>query len=190
MVAMARALMPDPQVLLLDEPSAGLAPAFVDAIFEKTEEVNRAGVTIVMVEQNARRALAMSDRGYVLDLGKDRFEGPGEELLADPKVAELYLGGTAAHRRGPTRRRAIEALAWNAKRPGPEGPGRLCDSCRRVTATGCLGRCLGTIGDRARRVALELVDVVDAGGRVAVLVQVDRAGGALSSRCRRRSAGP
>ena len=95
MVAMARALMPAPQVLLLDEPSAGLAPAFVDAIFEKTEEVNRAGVTIVMVEQNARRALAMSDRGYVLDLGTDRFEGPGKDLLADPKVAELYLGGTA-----------------------------------------------------------------------------------------------
>jgi neutral amino acid transport system ATP-binding protein len=95
MVAMGRALMPDPQVLLLDEPSAGLAPAFVDAIFEKIEEVNRDGVTIVMVEQNARRALAMSDRGYVLDLGKDRFEGPGKELLDDPKVAELYLGGTA-----------------------------------------------------------------------------------------------
>ena len=95
MVAMARALMPDPQVLLLDEPSAGLAPAFVDAIFEKVEEVNRSGVTIVMVEQNARRALAMSDRGYVLDLGQDRFEGKGEELLDDPKVAELYLGGTA-----------------------------------------------------------------------------------------------
>jgi ABC-type branched-subunit amino acid transport system ATPase component len=95
MVAMARALMPDPQVLLLDEPSAGLAPAFVDAIFERIEEINRSGVTIVMVEQNARRALAMSDRGYVLDLGKDRFEGRGQELLDDPKVAELYLGGTA-----------------------------------------------------------------------------------------------
>jgi ABC-type branched-subunit amino acid transport system ATPase component len=95
MVAMARALMPDPQVLLLDEPSAGLAPAFVDAIFEKVAEVNRSGVTIVMVEQNARRALAMSDRGYVLDLGKDRFEGRGNDLLNDPKVAELYLGGTA-----------------------------------------------------------------------------------------------
>ena len=93
MVAMARALMPSPQVLLLDEPSAGLAPAFVDAIFEKTKDVNREGVTIVMVEQNARRALEMSDRGYVLDLGKDRFEGPGRELLDDPKVAELYLGG-------------------------------------------------------------------------------------------------
>jgi len=95
MVAMAKALMCDPQVLLLDEPSAGLAPAFVDAIFEKTQEVNDAGVTILMVEQNARRALAMSDRGYVLDLGKDRFEGPGQDLLDDPKVAELYLGGTA-----------------------------------------------------------------------------------------------
>ena len=95
MVAMARALMPDPQLLLLDEPSAGLAPAFVDAIFEKVQEVNRSGVTIVMVEQNAKRALAMSDRGYVLDLGKDRFEGPGKDLLTDPKVAELYLGGTA-----------------------------------------------------------------------------------------------
>ena len=95
MVAMARALMPDPQILLLDEPSAGLAPAFVEAIFQKVEDANRAGVTIVMVEQNARRALAMSDRGYVLDLGQDRFEGPGKQLLDDPKVAELYLGGTA-----------------------------------------------------------------------------------------------
>jgi neutral amino acid transport system ATP-binding protein len=93
MVAMARALMPDPKVVLLDEPSAGLAPAFVEAIFEKTEEINREGVTIVMVEQNARRALSMSNRGYVLDLGKDRFEGPGKDLLDDPKVAELYLGG-------------------------------------------------------------------------------------------------
>jgi len=94
LVAMARALMPEPQVLLLDEPSAGLAPAFVEAIFAKIEEINRAGVTIMMVEQNARRALGMSNRGYVLDLGKDRFEGPGKQLLEDPKVAELYLGGT------------------------------------------------------------------------------------------------
>jgi branched-chain amino acid transport system ATP-binding protein len=93
MVAMARALMTDPQVLLLDEPSAGLAPAFVEAIFEKIADINRAGVTIVMVEQNARRALTMSHRGYVLDLGKNRFEGPGRQLLEDPKVAELYLGG-------------------------------------------------------------------------------------------------
>ena len=95
MVAMGRALMPEPQVLLLDEPSAGLAPAFVEAIFERIEEINRHGVTIVMVEQNARRALAMSNRGYVLDLGQDRFHGRGEELLEDPKVADLYLGGSA-----------------------------------------------------------------------------------------------
>jgi ABC-type branched-subunit amino acid transport system ATPase component len=95
MVAMGRALMPDPEILLLDEPSAGLAPAFVDAIFEKVLEINRSGVTILMVEQNARRALAMSNRGYVLDIGKNRFSGPGPELIADPKVAELYLGGGA-----------------------------------------------------------------------------------------------
>jgi len=95
MVAMARALMPDPRVVLVDEPSAGLAPAFVDAIFEKLVEINSAGVTILMVEQNAKRALNMSDRGYVLDLGKSRFTGPGKELIADPKVADLYLGGGA-----------------------------------------------------------------------------------------------
>ena len=95
MLAMGRALMPDPGVLLLDEPSAGLAPAFVEAIFEKIEQINKGGVTIVMVEQNARRALAMSDRGYVLDLGQNRFEGAGKELLENPKVTELYLGGTA-----------------------------------------------------------------------------------------------
>ena len=95
MLAMARALMPDPHVLLLDEPSAGLAPAFVEQIFDQVGEINRAGVTVVMVEQNARRALSMSDRGYVLDLGQNRFEGSGREVLDDPKVAELYLGGTA-----------------------------------------------------------------------------------------------
>ena len=95
MLAMARALMPEPQILLLDEPSAGLAPAFVEAIFEKIADINRHGVTLVMVEQNARRALGMSTRGYVLDVGQNRFEGRGEELLEDPRVAELYLGGTA-----------------------------------------------------------------------------------------------
>jgi neutral amino acid transport system ATP-binding protein len=95
MVAMARALMPDPKVALVDEPSAGLAPAFVDAIFEKLVQINASGVTILMVEQNAKRALNMSDRGYVLDLGKSRFTGPGKELIADPKVADLYLGGGA-----------------------------------------------------------------------------------------------
>ena len=115
MVAMARALMPDPSVLLLDEPSAGLAPAFVEAIFEKIAEINRHGVTIVMVEQNARRALAMSTRGYVLDLGQNRFEGRGEELLNDPKVAELYLGGTARIDSAPD---VAHTLHGRGSRPG------------------------------------------------------------------------
>jgi neutral amino acid transport system ATP-binding protein len=95
MLAMARALMPEPHVLLLDEPSAGLAPAFVEATFAQVREINAAGVTVVMVEQNARRALAMSDRGYVLDLGRNRFQGSGRDLLDDPQVAALYLGGAA-----------------------------------------------------------------------------------------------
>jgi neutral amino acid transport system ATP-binding protein len=101
MLAMARALMPEPKILLLDEPSAGLAPAFVESTFDKIAEINRHGVTLVMVEQNARRALGMSTRGYVLDLGQNRYEGRGEELLNDPRVAELYLGGTARIDRAP-----------------------------------------------------------------------------------------
>ena len=92
MVAMARALMPKPDMLLLDEPSAGLAPLFVDAMFEQVEAINRASVTILMVEQNARRALELSHRGYVLDLGRNQFEGKGADLLNDPRLAELYLG--------------------------------------------------------------------------------------------------
>jgi neutral amino acid transport system ATP-binding protein len=95
MLAMARALIAEPQLLLLDEPSAGLSPQFVDVIFDKIAEINARGVPILMVEQNARRALAMSHRGYVLDLGRNRFEGKGDELLHDPKVVDLYLGGTA-----------------------------------------------------------------------------------------------
>jgi ABC-type branched-subunit amino acid transport system ATPase component len=95
MLAMARALIAEPEVLLLDEPSAGLAPLFMEAIFDKIREINEAGMPILMVEQNARRALAMSHRGYVLDLGRNRFEGTGAALLHDPKVIDLYLGGTA-----------------------------------------------------------------------------------------------
>lgn len=102
MVAMARALMPEPNMVLLDEPSAGLAPGYVELIFQKVVEINQSGVTVLMVEQNARQALAMSHRGYVLDLGRNRFHGPGGDLLSDPKVADLYLGGGASRgsRRG------------------------------------------------------------------------------------------
>ena len=95
MIAIARALMPEPEILLLDEPSAGLAPIFMDAIFEHISQINRSGVTILMVEQNARRALALSDRGYVLELGRNRYEGAAKTLLSDPRVGELYLGDSA-----------------------------------------------------------------------------------------------
>ena len=91
MVAMARALMPKPEILLLDEPSAGLAPLFVQAMFRQVSEINAAGVSILMVEQNARAALARSHRGYVLDIGRNAFEGSGRQLLTDPRLAELYL---------------------------------------------------------------------------------------------------
>ncbi|HET9286252.1 MAG TPA: ABC transporter ATP-binding protein [Gaiella sp.] len=93
MLALARALMAGPELLLLDEPSAGLSPIAVDLIFEKIAEINASGIAILMVEQNARRALAMSHRGYVLDGGQNRFEGSGRDLLHDPKVVDLYLGG-------------------------------------------------------------------------------------------------
>jgi ABC-type branched-subunit amino acid transport system ATPase component len=92
MVAIARALMPEPRLLLLDEPSAGLAPLLVDAIFGQIREIHLIGVAILMVEQNARRALAISDRAYVLDLGRNRHTGSGKDLLDDPRVAELYMG--------------------------------------------------------------------------------------------------
>jgi ABC-type branched-subunit amino acid transport system ATPase component len=93
MLALARALMAEPDLLVLDEPSAGLAPAAVDAIFEKIAEINETGVAVLMVEQNARRALTMSGRGYVLDTGRNRFEGPGPALLENPEIVDLYLGG-------------------------------------------------------------------------------------------------
>jgi ABC-type branched-subunit amino acid transport system ATPase component len=93
MVAMGRALMLDPALLLLDEPSAGLAPVMVDAVFAKIVEINRRGVAIVLVEQNAREALPLSHRGYVLAAGQTRLEGRGDELLADEEVGRLYLGG-------------------------------------------------------------------------------------------------
>lgn len=103
LVAMARALMCQPKLLLLDEPSAGLSPAAASTIFQKITEFAQQGVATVMVEQNARQALSIADRGYVLDLGTNRYEGTGAELMKDPKVLELYLGAmsasTASHRR-------------------------------------------------------------------------------------------
>jgi ABC-type branched-subunit amino acid transport system ATPase component len=96
MVAMSRALMMDPKVLLLDEPSAGLSPVRQDEAFIRVSEINKAGVTTIMVEQNARRCLQICDRGYVLDQGRDAYTGTGRELLGDPKVTELYLGTLGA----------------------------------------------------------------------------------------------
>jgi branched-chain amino acid transport system ATP-binding protein len=93
MVAIARALMTTPKLILLDEPSLGLAPKFVSLIFDKLSEMRHAGFTLMVVEQNAARALAVADRGYVLELGRNRFEGGGQTLLQDPEVKRLYLGG-------------------------------------------------------------------------------------------------
>ena len=103
LVALARALITRPRLLLLDEPSAGLSPQAVELVFDKLVEIKRLGICIVMVEQNARRALALSDRGYVLDLGCNAHEGTGASLLEDPRVAELYLGSTTASSSTSTR---------------------------------------------------------------------------------------
>ena len=92
MVAMSRALMLDPAVLLLDEPSAGLAPKFVSMIFERIKDINATGVAMLLVEQNAREALAMAQRGYVLATGKNVLDGDAKTLLANKEVATLYLG--------------------------------------------------------------------------------------------------
>jgi branched-chain amino acid transport system ATP-binding protein len=95
MVAMARALMMEPAVLLLDEPSAGLSPANQDEVFVRIAEINQAGVSVVMVEQNARRCLEVCHRGYVLDQGANAYTGTGRSLLEDKRVVELYLGTLA-----------------------------------------------------------------------------------------------
>jgi ABC-type branched-subunit amino acid transport system ATPase component len=93
MVAIGMALMLEPRLLILDEPSAGLAPAVVHALFEKIRGVNEVGVAILMVEQNAREALGFSDRGYLLVSGRNRLDGPGPYLASDPEVRRLFLGG-------------------------------------------------------------------------------------------------
>jgi len=95
MVAMGRALMMEPSVLLLDEPSAGLSPVMQDEVFVQTRRINRAGVSVIMVEQNARRCLQICDRGYVLDQGRNAYTASGKDLANDPKVIELYLGTLA-----------------------------------------------------------------------------------------------
>jgi ABC-type branched-subunit amino acid transport system ATPase component len=93
MVAMGRALMLDPKVLLLDEPSASLAPLLVEMIFEKIVDINKTGVAIVLVEQNARETLKISHRGYVLAMGRKVFEDTGKAILENEEVGKLYLGG-------------------------------------------------------------------------------------------------
>ncbi|MFN3614533.1 MAG: ABC transporter ATP-binding protein [Rubrimonas sp.] len=93
MVAMGRALMLEPQLLLLDEPTAGLSPKYMERIFEIVRDVRDAGVSILLVEQHAKQALAFADRGYVLAAGRNRRDGTGAALLADPEIAQLFLGG-------------------------------------------------------------------------------------------------
>ena len=93
MVAMGRALMLDPKLLLLDEPSAALAPKLAEMIFERITAINETGVSILIVEQNAKESLKLADRGYVLAEGENRFEGTGQELLNNPDIGRLYLGG-------------------------------------------------------------------------------------------------
>ena len=93
MLAIGRALMLDPRLLILDEPSAGLSPAMTNMVFERIREINRSGVSVLLVEQNARQALQMSSRGYVLTAGENRLEDSGPDLLNNPEVATLYLGG-------------------------------------------------------------------------------------------------
>src|SRR5687768_6342341 len=95
MLAMGRALMMRPRMMMLDEPSLGLSPRLVDAVFDKIVALKRSDLTIMLVEQNAARALEISDRGYVLELGRNRFEGTGADLLGNPDVRTMYLGGGA-----------------------------------------------------------------------------------------------
>jgi branched-chain amino acid transport system ATP-binding protein len=96
MVAMARALMGRPRVLCMDEPTMGLSPLFVDHVLELIQTVNKTGVTVFMVEQNANLALRIADYGYVLQTGHIALSGPARDLLHDPRIRDAYLGGKAA----------------------------------------------------------------------------------------------
>ncbi len=93
MVAMGRALMLEPKLLILDEPTAGLSPLFMDQVFEQVKEINSLGIGILMVEQNAKQALAVSDRGYVLAMGRNRYEDRADRMLQNREIAEMFLGG-------------------------------------------------------------------------------------------------
>ena len=126
MVAMGRALMMEPSVLLLDEPSAGLSPVMQDEVFVQTRRINRAGVSVIMVEQNASRCLQISDRGYVLDQGRNAYTGTGKDLAKDPKVIELYLGTLGQGR--------LTSLATSRQHEGPgrHGRGLLCAGARAI----------------------------------------------------------
>ena len=171
MLAMARALMPDPQILLLDEPSAGLAPAFVEAIFDKIAEINPAGVTLVMVEQNARRALAMSNRGYVLDLGQNRSRARARSCLTTRRSPSSTSAARPARQAEPDERPEM-------KRPGlSPRPSPIFSPLLNVELlVGASTRLLSMTSSRAAPVT---VDVVDTCRRVPVGVHVDRAGSAL-----------
>jgi len=92
-VAVGRALMTEPKVLMLDEPTAGVSPIVMDELFDRIIEVSRTGIPILMVEQNARQALAIADKGYVMVQGRNAYTGSGKELLADPEVRKSFLGG-------------------------------------------------------------------------------------------------
>jgi ABC-type branched-subunit amino acid transport system ATPase component len=94
MLAFARALMVKPKIILLDEPSAALSPLLVDEVFEKVETIRSSGTAILLVEQNARQALNIADRAYVLESGRNVFDGPAKEMLSDPQIGHIYLGGT------------------------------------------------------------------------------------------------
>jgi len=93
MVAMSRALMLEPKLLMLDEPTAGLSPLFMDQVFDQVKQINALGIGVLMVEQNAKQALAVSDRGYVLAMGRNRHEDRADRLLANKEIAEMFLGG-------------------------------------------------------------------------------------------------
>jgi ABC-type branched-subunit amino acid transport system ATPase component len=98
MLAMARGLMMGPRMMMLDEPSLGLSPRLVDEVFDKIVEMSTDGLTVMLVEQNAARALEISHRGYVLELGRNRYEGTGRDLLDNADVRRMYLGGAPARR--------------------------------------------------------------------------------------------